>query len=260
MKNNRKIIISVIFLIMIISICAFLGFLNSKNAQMPNKNDNQVSENYEKEYEEMKNNSIMYDEKSTLEQLKEEYKITGPDDIYQIETERDGRKVITIKPSIGYKVAFAGMIKNSKPEISEIDSLFEENNPTEKGIWIKLKDREKIVEYLNNNEFLKSEYKINEDGYLEIVQINNATDVDKKIHNLINGNKQYIFCISSICYMVDVVTGEIVDNPYNELEEYQTYEYFKDEERMIIFITENKENKMTNEEIFKSILDLMDLQ
>lgn len=260
MKNNRKIIISVIFLIMIISICAFLGFLNSKNAQMPNKNDNQVSENYEKEYEEMKNNSIMYDEKSTLEQLKEEYKIIGADEIYQIETEDDGRKVVTIRPSIEYKVAFCGMIKNSKPEFAEIDSVFEKNNPTKNGIWIKSDDREKVLKYLNNNESLKAEYNVNEEGYLEIIRNNNATDVDKKIHNLINGNKQYIFCISSICYMVDPVTGEIVDNPYNELEEYQTYEYFKYEDRMIIFITENRENKMTNEKIFKSILDLIDLQ
>ena len=260
MKNNRKIIISVIFLIMIISICAFLGFLNSKNAQMPNKNDNQVSENYEKEYEEMKNNSIMYYENSTLEQLKEEYKITGPDDIYQIETERDGRKVITIKPSIEYKVAFCGMIKKVKPEFSEIDSIFEENNPTKNGVWIKLTDRKKIIKYLNNNEFLKSEYKINEEGYLEILKNNNATDIDKKIEKIINGNKQYIFCISSICYMIDAVTGEIVDNPYNELEEYQTYEYFKDEGKMIVFITENKEAKMTNDEIFESIIDLINLQ
>ena len=60
--------------------------------------------------------------------------------------------------------------------------------------------------------------------------------------------------------MVDALTGNIVDNPYNELEKYQTYEYFKDENKMITFITENKENAMTNNEIFNSIIDLMNLQ
>lgn len=258
MKNNKTmIIISVIFLIIIICICALLELAFSKSAQ---KNNEINTNNYEKEYEDMKIDSTMYDENSTLEQLKEEYKIIGADEIYQIETEDDGRKVVTIRPSIEYKVAFCGMIKNSKPEFAEIDSVFEKNNPTKNGIWIKSDDREKVLKYLNNNESLKAEYNVNEEGYLEIIRNNNETDIDKKIQKLINGNKQYVFCISSICYMVDVVTGEIVDNPYNELEEYQTYEYFKDEERMIIFITENKENKMTNEEIFKSILDLMDLQ
>lgn len=261
MKNNKiRIIISVILSIIIISICALFEFLNSKSAQLQNKIENEINTNYEKEYEEMKSNSTMYDENSTLEQLKEEYKITGADDIYQIEIENDGRKVVTIKPSIEYKVAFCGMIKNSKPEFYEINSIFEANNPAENGIWIKSTDREKILEYLNNNELLKSEYKINEIGYLEVLKNNNPTDIDQKIHNLINGNKQYIFCISSTCYMVDVVTGEIVDNPYNELEEYQTYEYFKDEGKMIVFITENKESKMTSNEIFESIIDLLDLQ
>ena len=59
--------------------------------------------------------------------------------------------------------------------------------------------------------------------------------------------------------MVDPVTGEIIDNPYNQLEPYQTYEYFEDEERMIIFITENKELKMTENEIIQSIVELVEV-
>ena len=261
MKNKKlsKIIICVILLAILIIICIFLRVTNLKNTQTNNDSENEI-ETYEKEYEEMKSDSIMYDENSTLEQLKEEYKVTGQNDIYQVETEKDGRKVITIKPSIDYKVAFSGMIKKLKPEFSEIDSIYEKNSPQYNGIWIYSKDRDKILEYLNDNEFLKSKYRINEEGYLEVELLNNPTDTDEKIQDIINGNKQYIFCISSICYMVDAVTGNIVDNPYNELEKYQTYEYFRDENKMITFITENKENAMTNNEIFNSIIDLMNLQ
>ena len=56
--------------------------------------------------------------------------------------------------------------------------------------------------------------------------------------------------------MVDVVTGEIVENRYNDLEEYQTYEYFQDGDKIIIFISENLENRMTNDEIFDSLIEL----
>lgn len=207
----------------------------------------------------MKKDSIMYNDNATLEELKEEYKITGESELFEVQTENDGRKVLNIKPSINYKVAFCGMIKNMKPKMEELDKIFENNYPTKKGIWIKEIDREKILNYLNNNQFLHSKYKIDEEGYLNILEKNNQTDIDKKIQKLIMGDKQYIFSISSKCYMVDSVTGEIVENPYNELEKYQTYEYFKDEERMIIFITENKDSKMTKDEIFESVIDLLDI-
>lgn len=239
MKNKKRKII-IVFAFSVILFCVLLGVISSKSTQIDYKENNEIN--------------------STLEQLKEEYKITGQDDIYQIETENDGRKVITVKPTIEYKVAFCGMIKNSKPELSEINTIFEKNNPIENGIWIKSGDREKILQYLNNNQFTKSKYQIDNNGYLRIIQGNDVTNIDKKIQDIINGDKQYIICISSLCYMIDTVTGKIVDYPYNELEEYQTYEYFKDENRMIIFITENKNSKMSDDEIFESIVNLINLQ
>ncbi len=261
MKNNRKNIIIIICIIfVIIGICAFFIFKKIKGVQTPINNINTNNNDYQKEYEELKENSIMYDESSTIDELKEEYKITGDNEIYQVETESDGRKVLNVKPNVNYKVAFSGMIKNAKPEFGEIDKILDKYGPDETGIWITEKDREKIIEILNNNEKLQSEYIINDKGYLNIKQENQQTDLDKKIQEIINSDKQYVLCISSICYMVDPVTGEIVDNPYNELEEYQTYEYFKDEDRIIIFITENKDLKMTNTEILESVVNLMELQ
>ena len=256
--KNKKLFIIIICIIVLISVCVLLRRANLNNIQMNDEKENEKT--YEKEYEEMKDNSTMYDQNSTLDQLKEEYNVTGENDIYQVETEKDGRKVITVNPSVDFKVAFSGMIKRLKPDFSEIDSIYEKNAPKYNGIWIYSNDREKILEYLNNNELLKAKYRVNEEGYLEIDLTNDSTEIDKKIQYIINSNKQYILCISSICYMIDTVTGNIVDNPYNELEEYQTYEYFNDENKIIIFITENKENVMNNNEIFNSIIDLMNLQ
>lgn len=257
MKNKKK-IFEILILIFIVIIFILLNYLNIKNKKKKEDNlNNKTISNTELDYLEMKNDSVMYDENTTLEELKDEYKITGKDEIYDIETESDGRKVVNVKPTINYKVAFAGMMKNRKPSFEELESIFKEKSPTEKGIWILAKDREKILKYLNNNEKLNSKYDV-DNGYLKVTLSENLTDFDKKVEKLINSDNQYIFSISSKYYMVDPVTGEIVDNPYNELEEYQTYEYVECENRMIVFITENENKVMNNDDIFESIINLLE--
>lgn len=148
------------------------------------------------------------------------------------------------------------MIKGNAPTLNEIDSIFEKNFPTKSGIWVVEKDRDKILNYLNNNDNLNCKYKINE-GCLEISDDENASSLDKKIRKVIDSNKQIIIDISSVYYMVDTVTGNIVDNPYNELSKSQTYEYVQDKNKMIIFITENSEEILTENDIFDSIINLL---
>jgi len=157
--------------------------------------------------------------------------------------------------NLNYEVAFAGMYKKSKPEYEEIDEIIANNYPTENGIWIEVGSRQQTLEYLNSN--LNYEYKINEQGYLEIEKEENPTDKDVKIKQAINGEKQYILSISSLNYMIDQVNGKIVDNPYEEFDKYQTYEYIQKENKKIIFITENKNKILDNNEIFESILELL---
>ena len=149
------------------------------------------------------------------------------------------------------------MITGNAPTLNEIDSIFEKNAPTKNGIWIIEKDRNKILNYLNNNDKLDFKYKI-EDGYLKISDDSKSSSLDKKIRKIIDGNKQIILDISSVYYMVDTVTGDIVDNPYNELSKSQTYEYVQDENKMIIFVTENAEKILTENDIFDSIINLLD--
>ena len=40
------------------------------------------------------------------------------------------------------------------------------------------------------------------------------------------------------------------------MDEYQTYEYSEDNNKLIIFITENKKNQLNKETIIKSVVDL----
>ena len=251
MKKQNK--ISKIWLILIAFVLLnYFGILQS------NKKNIKIDSDVQNDYNDMIKNSIMYDDTASLNDLKNEYKVTGQDELYQIETEYDGRKVLNIKPSVNYKVAFSGMIKDTKPNFEEIDKIFNNNTPQKTGIWINQRSREKIINFLNNSEKLSSNYGTDELGYIKILEKNKQKEFDKKIEMLINGDTQYVLDISSICYMVDPVTGEIIENAYNDLEEYQTYEYFSDKNRMIIFISENKEKKLTNNEIFESILNLVE--
>ena len=207
-------------------------------------------------YEELKKDSITYDENADIEELKQEYKITGVTELYEIQTEYDGRKVLAIKEDENYKVAFAGLIKKSKPDFSETTEIFEQKHPTKTGIWIEAESRERILNYLNNT--LESTYTIDEKGYLNISNLQKSNN-DDIIKSLINGNKQYILSINSVIYYIDPLTGEIMDNPYEEFDYAQTYSYFKNENKMMIFITENKNNHLSNEEIFESIIELVKL-
>ena len=251
-KNIFKIVIFIIVLLIFI-LLNYFGFMKKNKKEDTNNIDTEVQE----DYMDMKNNSIMYNDDASLENLKTEYNIIGENDLYEVNTESDGRKVINVKASINYKVAFAGIIKGAKPTFEDVNSLFEKNAPNKNGIWITLADRDKILNYFNNNEYLKYKYKIDDEGYLQIDDNKNPTDMDKKIEKIINGKNQYILDISSMYYMVDTVTGQIVDNPYNELSRYQPYEYVKDEGKMIIFISENKDNYMTENDIFSSLMNLI---
>lgn len=242
---NKKILISIcIIILIVVGVVAFFWV---------RKQPAQTTEN-EENNNEMKQSSTMYDENANLEDLKQEYKMTGSDDLYEIQTEEDGRKVLNIKPSINYKVAFAGLIKSAIPDFSEIDSIYESNYPTEKGIWIEENSREQIVELFN--QYLSSEYEI-VDGYLKIKSENTPNENDKKLKEVINGDKQFILTISSVSYLVDTVSGNILDNPFEEFDKYQIYEYVECEDNKIIFITENNRKALTNEEIFDSVLKLI---
>ena len=207
----KKIIIQIILIIIV------LGFIIAGITYLINKN-NKKNE-LDAKYEELKNESVMYDESANIEELKEEYNMEGDSELYEIQTEYDGRKVLTVKASENYKVAFAGLIKKAKPTLDEASQIFEEQYPTQNGIWIEPESREKILNYLNSE--LKSKYEIDENGYIKFAEYQ-KTNNDEILKNIIAGEKQYIIGISGITYYIDSLTGDIFDNPYEEFDSNQT--------------------------------------
>ena len=137
------------------------------------------------------------------------------------------------------------------------DEILNSKYPLKNGIWIEKDSRKKVIELLNNDHFFNSKYKIDDEGYLQIEQKNNSNEKDEILSNILNSEKQYIIDISSICYIVDEITGEILEYSFESLDKYQIYEYFEEENKKIIFITENKEKQLKEEEIVNSILNLL---
>lgn len=245
MKKTIKILILILIVIIIVG---GIGVSIKYIKKVKNKNE------IDKAYNEMKQNSLMYNNTATVDELKEEYGMSGNDDLYDVQTEYDGRQVLKVKATENFKVAFAGLVNGTKNSIENSSEIFENEYPTENGIWIEKNSREKIEKYLNEN--MKSKYKINEKGYLTISEKKSSKE-DNEIEKIINGNKQYLIGISGTNYYIDALAGEAVDNPFEELDKYQTYAYCQDEDKMVIFITENKSKALQNSEIFESVLALM---
>ena len=247
---NKKIILCIIILMVIISLIIVMILINDLQ-----KEKNNVFIN---EYEETDKNQISYSENATIEELKENSGINGNNDIYDVQTEYDGRKVLAVKANLKFKVAFCGLIKRELPKKEELEKEFQENIPQKNGIWIENYSRDKIIKLINESGKTNSKYAISGEGYLYIIEKNTQTELDKKIEKAINNNKLNILTKSSVCYIVDTVTGEIIDYNFEKMDKYQTYEYFEDNDKKIIFITENNGNQLNDEDILEDVVNLIE--
>ena len=67
----------------------------------------------------------------------------------------------------------------------------------------------------------------------------------------------YIISFSSVYYIVDDISGEILDYNFEKIDKYQIYEYIEDNDKSIIFISENSNNILDKNDIFTSLIDLI---
>lgn len=242
---KKKIIISTIILISVLVIFFITIVLVKIGSE---EKISSLPVNYEEE-----NNENNEQEQQQINQITQNQGLEGNEDIYEIATEYDGREVVTIKSNIKYKVALAGIIKKQKPEFSEIDELLEQA-PTHTGIWIEQNSREKFVKLLKN--ITNAEYKINEQGFLVQNTTWNMNKADKQIKQMLSDEMLHIFTINSLTYIVDEVTGEIQEYPFEEMDPYTQYEYFSSDNKEMFIISSNSYGKINQEEILKEILNL----
>lgn len=261
MKNKKGIIGVFVFLLIIIIVTIFWINIRKRNKnQEKNIKNSETELNNEQTQDEKEIFKIQQEEKQTQDEQKEinEVKkttgVTGNTEIYEIYDEKDS-KIPVIRASVKYKVAFSGMINQAKPEIKNIDKDIEEKHPKNVGIWIREKDRKTLVDLINS--VTGNSYEVDLNGYLNIKSKGSANEFDNKISKVIQDKKCVILCLSSVCYIVDDVSGEVLDYNFENMDQYQTYEYFQDNGKMIVFMSENIKGKLTNKEIIQSVFELI---
>ena len=80
-------------------------------------------------------------------------------------------------------------------------------------------------------------------------------DCDKSILAMLNDKKLHVFDISSTTYIVDDVTGEIQEYPFEEMDPYTDYEYFEDNDKEMYILSEGIEGKVKTDECLKKIFE-----
>lgn len=245
MNKKMKIILLIIAIIIFIAI---VGIIILKN----NSEDKSNKEEWKNDFSEVDKNEINYKNNTTINELKEEMKMEADSSLYEITQEYDGRKTLNIKKDILYKVAFAGIIKQDKPILEEIDKIFDDNYPKKDGIWVSEQSRDVFLKMINEESSVK--YNINNEGYLIVQQDSeNTSEYDNIIKRIINSNRKIIVDINSYDYEVDVVTGEIVEYPFEQLGD--SIDIVPNSNDKIIVLAQNQNKKFTNKEILQNFLN-----
>ena len=245
MKKRKYIIIGVITLIIIVGLIIFFATRSSDEVFNNSKQENvaNISNNTEDDV-------ITEEEIKEVENIKNEINATGDTDIYQVEEEYDGRKILQVKPEVQFDVDLAGIIKASIPQEDEITELLGKA-PSNNGIWISEQSRESFSNLLRNNNI--DNFAISKEGYLQINNNAENSDTINKLINMINSDKLYIINMTGIAYERDYISGEIVEYPFEDMDPYQVLEPYQKENKVILEITTNKIKKLSESEILDTI-------
>lgn len=244
---KKYIPIVIVIIIILIGATAIIKF-SKRNEKLETKNE--ISINTENTQDNNNND---------IEDVKQSIGFSGQSDIYEIHKEDENTKILEVKPNVKIMVAYSGIIKKDKFSLEEAKKTFEENYNNHSGIYIVENSRNKFLNMLNSKMF-NNKYLIDENGYLYVNEYNKKqTTNDELLVKYINSSFEYTVDISNTCYIVDDVSGEIMDYNFEEMDQYQICEYFSDDNRMILFITENSNNLISNEEIIENILDVMNI-
>lgn len=213
-------------------------------------NENLNLENESAPTEKIEENKTVEGSTEELENMKKKINAKGNDDIYYVDEEKDGRKILQIKENVQYEVDLAGIIKNALPKEEELNNLLEKA-PKYSGIWISKQSRESFSKLLKNNGI--TNFSIDDDGYLKIEDNENGL-YSNELRKMQKSNKLYIINMTGVAYERDYISGEITEYPFEDMDPTQELESYKNDNALILEVTSNKNKKLTNKEILKSIV------
>lgn len=233
---KKKIILLLIIICMVIVTLVIFNKINVTNKKKENEENSDISNNVE-----------------IIENIQKDINSTANTDFFEVVTEYDGKNSIRIKPDIQFNTVLAGIIKKDIPNENEINELIK-NAPTNTGIWINDNSREDFINLLESNNI--NSFEIDENGYLKKKnnKDNELSNKVKIINQMVNSDELYIIDMSGKCYIRDDVSGEILEYPFEEMDPYQLAEPYYNDNVIILNITSNKNNYLSNEEILEGIL------
>lgn len=233
---KKKIILLLIIICMVIVTLVIFNKITVTNKKKENEENSDISNNVE-----------------IIENIQKDINSTANTDLFEVVTEYDGKNSIRIKPDIQFNTVLAGIIKKDIPDENEINELIK-NAPTNTGIWINDNSREDFINLLESNNI--NSFEIDENGYLKKKnnKDNELSNKVKIINQMVNSDELYIIDMSGKCYIRDDVSGEILEYPFEEMDHYQIAEPYYNDNVIILNITSNKNNYLSNEEILEGIL------
>ena len=233
---KKKIILLLIIICMVIVTLVIFNKINVTNKKKENEENSDISNNVE-----------------IIENIQKDINSTANTDLFEVVTEYDGKNSIRIKPDIQFNTVLAGIIKKDIPDENEINELIK-NAPTNTGIWINDNSREDFINLLESNNI--NSFEIDENGYLKKKnnKDNELSNKVKIINQMVNSDELYIIDMSGKCYIRDDVSGEILEYPFEEMDPYQLAEPYYNDNVIILNITSNKNNYLSNEEILEGVL------
>lgn len=251
MKKYCKIIIPIVALVIVAIIVNIVWKKKDtyKNQEYTNSSLTEQGIVDEKIVDEKEENVIENDNPEEIESIKNEINSTADSNIYYVTEETDGRKILQIKPKVQFQVDLAGIMKNSKPEEKEIESL-NQKAPNKTGIWISEQSRDKFIDLLNKNNI--DNLSIKKDGYLKVDKTS-ENEIAKNLEKMIKSDKLYIINITGIAYERDYISGEIVEYPFEDMDPEQVVEFYENGNKKILEITTNKKQELLDKEILEEI-------
>ena len=258
----KKKIYIVIIIILVLVIIGGIVFFNKDEENKQNIVENNISDdnilqnilsNTTDENIVIENELLNEVERENIEEIKNmqsEINSTANPNIYYVDEEYDGRKILQVRPVIQYEVDLAGILKNEKPEEGEIGDLLR-NGPKKKGIWISEQSRQDFEALLKNNNI--NNFYISDDGYLQ-TDGNVEGELATKLLDMMNSDKLYIINMTGTAYERDYISGEITEYPFESMDPYQAIQSYETDNSTILEITSNKANKLSNKEILEAVV------
>lgn len=254
MKKQYYIIILIVLIITIIGIMLFNSQEKNENVigniSNINEIENVLNSDGNNIIQNINTQPVVSEDINEIKSMQSQINSNADPNIYRIEREYDGRRILQIKPEVQFNVDLAGIVNNGMPAENEINELVSKV-PNKSGIWISEQSRQEFLKLLENNNI--NNIYISNDGYLQS-NGNTENEITTKLNNMINSNKLFIINMTGIAYERDYISGKITEYPFEDMDPYQIIQPYQVENKIILEVTSNNNEKLTDKEILETIL------